>query len=50
MGGMIQTRSDIKNVNNGQEFIINGEWVLINAFFYKFWIKYSEFQKYNIKD
>ena len=37
-----------KNNNIEKEFIINGQWVLVNAYFYKFWIKYTEFKKYNI--
>ena len=28
------------------EIIYNGEWVLINAYFYKFWMHRSEFEKY----
>ena len=36
------------NNNLEKDFIIYGEWVLINAYFYKYWIKYSEFKKYYI--
>ena len=30
------------------EIFIKNNWVLINCYFYKFWIKKSEFYKFNI--
>ena len=31
-----------------KEVVFKGEWVLINAYFYKFWILRTEFDKYNL--
>jgi len=31
-----------------KEIIYKDDWVLINAYFYKFWILRSEFNKYKI--
>ena len=31
-----------------QEIIYKGNWVLIDAYFYKFWMHVKEFKKYNI--
>ena len=31
-----------------KELIYEGDWVLINAYFYSFWILRSEFEKYKI--
>jgi hypothetical protein len=33
-----------------KEIIYKDDWVLINAYFYKFWILRSEFNKYNINE
>ena len=30
-----------------KEYIYYGKWVLVNAYFYKFWMSYDDFSKYN---
>ena len=32
------------------EFIYYINWILIDAYFYKFWMSRKEFEKYNIKN
>ena len=31
-----------------EEVAFKGDWVLIDAYFYKFWMHINEFKKYNI--
>ena len=35
---------------NQPEVIYKNDWVLINAYFYKFWIKLEEFKKFKINN
>ena len=35
-------------IHNMKEIIYRGNWVLINAYFYSFWMPIEIFKKYNI--